>query len=159
MLWAPWPAPQLRTAKADRPKACTHQFTECSRSCRVQNLDIPRAGRVGAAHSWGAGRGGSGRRRVCSPRRQPTLMPSSVSTTSVLNASSEAQPSEILCKLMEEQIQRLTRGLLLGVRPLLIPCCGPVYRRRFVFVNPFHARRIPKYEPHVGGRHNQSPDR
>ena len=32
----------------------------CS-TCRIQNPDIPRAGRVGAAHGGGAGRGGRGR--------------------------------------------------------------------------------------------------
>ena len=54
-------------------------------TCRIQNPDIPRAERFGAAQSRAAGRGGTGRRRVGSPRTQPTLLPHRASKTIVLN--------------------------------------------------------------------------
>ena len=40
-------------------------------TCRIQNPDIERAGWVGAAHG-GAGPGRAGRRRIGSPKRQPS---------------------------------------------------------------------------------------
>ena len=43
--------------------------------CRIQNPDIPRAGRVGA-HGWAAGRGRAGReadRTVCSGNKRPLM--------------------------------------------------------------------------------------
>ena len=46
--------------------------------CRIQNPDIPRAGRVWAAHGGaegGSGPGRTGRRPVCSPTNQPPLSP------------------------------------------------------------------------------------
>ena len=73
------------------------------RICRVQNLDVPRAGRCtagrrtagrrGGAGRGGAGWGGSGRWRVCSPRKQPSLLPSK---TTVLYDSSDTRTNEFL---------------------------------------------------------------
>ena len=86
----------------------------CHVTCRLQNPDIPRAVRVGA-HGGVAGRGRAGVNanrtvRNCSPRRQASLAPSKASKTCRLNEPPEARTSEILCKPMEEQNPRLTRG-------------------------------------------------
>ena len=58
------------------------------------------SGRHTAGRRGGAGRGRSRRRRVCSPRRHRTFLPSRVSTTTVLDDFPEARTSEILCKPM-----------------------------------------------------------
>ena len=76
-------------------------------TCRVQNPDKPRAGRVGA-HGGVAGR--TGCQQNCSPRGQASPVPPKASETRRLNVSPEARTSEILCKPMEEQNPRLTRG-------------------------------------------------
>ena len=55
-------------------------------TCRVQNPDIPRAGRGGSGRG-GAWPGRKGRRRFGSPRKHLSL----VHTTTVLNDSSEAR--------------------------------------------------------------------
>ena len=68
-----------------------------------------RAGHGGAAERGEPGR--VGRRRVCSRRTQPSLVPSRASKTTVLNTSSEAQTGEILCKPLEDQNPRLTTDL------------------------------------------------
>ena len=116
----------------------------CKPTCRIQNPDTPRAGRVGR-RTAGRLRGGPGRirrRRVCSRRTQPSLVPSRASKTTVLNSPSEARTSEILCKPMEEQSPRLTRSLSPGREALFVPGCWPMYQRLFVFVNPCHARHV-----------------
>ena len=66
-----------------------------------------------AARRAGAAQGRMGRRRVGSPRKQPSLLPSlpsRASKTTVLNVSSEARIKEILHKSME-QSSRLTRSV------------------------------------------------
>ena len=113
--------------------------------CRIQDPNIPRAGRVGAAHG-GAGPGRTGRRRIGSSWKQPSLVLPRASSTYVLNASPGARTSEILCKPVEEPNPLLTSGL------------SAVYPRddgrssflaadqwtgaNCVFVNLFHARHV-----------------
>ena len=73
----------------------------------------PIGGSGRAAHGGEARRGGPGRmgrRRVCSRRTQPSLVPSRASKTTVLNNSSEARTKEILCKPWKEQNPCLTCG-------------------------------------------------
>ena len=50
-----WVPTELFAQETQDP--CTLQGVE---SCRTQNTDKPRAGRVGAAHGGAAGRGGAG---------------------------------------------------------------------------------------------------
>ena len=57
-----------------------------------------------------AGPGRTERRRVGSPRTQPSLLPPNASKAIVLNVSSEARPKEVPCKPMEEQSPRFIRG-------------------------------------------------
>ena len=68
------------------------------------------AGRRMAGRRGGAGRGRPGCRRVGSPRRRRTLLPSRASNTTVLDVSSEAPTYETLCIPMEGQNLRLARG-------------------------------------------------
>ena len=92
---------------------CMNMFSN-TLICRIQNPDIPRAERFGAAQSRAAGRGGTRQDRtprVGSPRTQPSLLPPKASKTIVLNVSSEARTKESLCKPKEEHNERLTRGL------------------------------------------------
>ena len=68
-------------------------------------------GRRTAGRRGGAGLGRVGRRWVSLPRRQPSLIPSRRSKKTLLGMSLEARTKETLCKPMEEQNVRLTRGL------------------------------------------------
>ena len=77
-------------------------------NCRVQNPDIPRAGRLGA-DGW-AGSGKTGCQQNCSPRGQETLVPSKAWKTRRLNVSPEARTSEILCNPNAGTKNRLTTG-------------------------------------------------
>ena len=82
-------------------------------TCRIQNPDMPQAGRVGV-HGGGGGAAPArtGRRQNISPRRRASLVPSKASKTQtrLLNVSPEARTSEILCKPMAEHNERLTTG-------------------------------------------------
>ena len=72
------------------------------------NLSNPKPGHTtGAARRGRAGRDADGSIR---PGEQPSLLPSGAFEDNVLNDLSEARTMEILCKPMEEQNQRLTRG-------------------------------------------------
>ena len=76
------------------------------RTCRVQNLDIQQAGRVGTAPGRATGRCGSGHvgmREFWSPRRHRTLMLAKDSTKNVVDDFLEARASQNLCKPMENQ--------------------------------------------------------
>ena len=80
-------------------------------TCRIQNTDIRRAGRFGAAQSGAAGRGGTRQDRTPTGRfAQDTTVP--LAPLSFENncpeRSSEARTKEILRKPMEEQNKRLT---------------------------------------------------
>ena len=104
-------------------------------------------GRVGSGLRTTGQRGGAepgrtGRRRIGSPRRQLTLAPPKASSTPVLNDSSEARTSEILCKPMEEQNPRLTSGSSAGREALLVPGCSLVDCRLFVSANPSHPKDV-----------------
>ena len=82
------------------------------------------SGRGGAARG-GAGRGmaGRGRRQVCSPRKQPTRLPS---RTIVLNASSEARITNFYVNRWDTKPavdMRFIRSLSAGRRPLFVPGC------------------------------------
>ena len=84
------------------------------------------SGRRTTRQRGGAEPGRTGRRRIGSPRRQLSLVLSKASSTPVLNDSSEARTSEILCKPMGEQNPRLTRGSSVGREALLVPGCSLV---------------------------------
>ena len=58
-----------------------------------------------------AGSGKIGCQQNFSPRKHKPTVPSKASKKRLFNVSPEARTSEILCKPMEEQNQRLTRGL------------------------------------------------
>ena len=106
-----------------------------------------------AAHGGTDGRGAPGwvgRRRVCSRRTQPSLVPSRASKTTVLNISSEARKREIFIKTVggtkPAVDNRLISGLSPGREALFVPGCWPMYRRLFVFVSPFYARHVREKE-------------
>ena len=69
-------------------------------------------GGSGRRARWGSGAesGRTGCQQNCSPRRQASLVPSKASQTRRLNDSTEVRTSETLCKPMEKQNPRLTRG-------------------------------------------------
>ena len=82
-------------------------------TCRIQNPDTLRAGRIGAAHGEAARWGGAGKDGTLSGRSgQKTTHPLALQRIedTVLDVSSEARTKEILCKPMEEQNPRLTTG-------------------------------------------------
>ena len=79
-------------------------FQFVKQTCRIQNPDIPWAGRGRRRTAGWAGRagpGGTGRRRVGAPRKQTTLLSLRASNNTVLNDYSEAQTSEFICKSTE----------------------------------------------------------
>ena len=86
-------------------------------------------GRRTAERRGGADPGRTARRRIGSPRRQPSLVLSKASNTSVLNDSSEARASEILCKSKEEQNPpwafdpHWTSGLSARRNAIFVPGC------------------------------------
>ena len=132
---------------------CLYFYTKyyISCICRIQNPDIPRAGRVGAAHGGAAGRGGAGQHGTPTDRfaQEITVLRTLQGTVCncserfFLNDSSEARTSEIPCKPIEEQKPRLTSGLYVVRQLVFVPGCRPLYRRpSFVRVNHFHARHI-----------------
>ena len=86
-------------------------FMQHAYTCRVQNPDIPRAGRVGA-HDGVAGRSRAGlfANRTVRLGNNPSPHPPKASKTRRLNVSPEAQTSESQCKPMGEQNPRLNRG-------------------------------------------------
>ena len=73
-------------------------FACMQKTCRVQNPEMPQAVRDGAgrggAGRGGAWRGGSRRRRVCSPRRQPSLLHPRESKTTVLDDLQKHEQTE-----------------------------------------------------------------
>ena len=81
--------------------------------CRVQNPDIPRAGRCEAASGGTAGQAGTGstgcRRRQYSPRRKQILLAPRRWKNVLLGVPLEARTREILCKPIEERNPRLNR--------------------------------------------------
>ena len=96
--------------------------TICKPTCRVQNPDIPRAGRVGAAQGGAAGRGWVGQDWTPTDRfamRQPSLLPPNASYTPVLNVCSRHEQAKY--KPMGEQKLRLKSGLSARRRPLFVP--------------------------------------
>ena len=126
-------------------KHCSHSNNALGNlTCRIQNPDIPLAGRVGAP--GGAGSGKIGCQQKYSPRKQKSTVLSKASRKHRFNVSPEARTTEILCKPTEEQNDRLTRGLSAGREALFDPGCRPVERRLFVSVNPFHARHVREFD-------------
>ena len=109
----------------------------------------------GARRGGGAGLGRTGRRQNSSPRRQASLVPSKASKTRLLNVSSEARTSEILCKPMEEQSPRLTTGsqpvhprFITGTRSALrswMPTSRPM---PFCLCKPFSSQGCPGNPSH-----------
>ena len=114
-------------------------------TCRVQNPDIPRTGRVGAAHGRAAGRGGAGQDGTPTDRSAqvttPTFVPSKASHTILLNDFSEARTSKTLCTPMGEQKPRLTSGLSAGrnVSSFLV---ADQWTGAILSLNPFHTKHV-----------------
>ena len=118
-------------------------------TCRIQNPDIPWAGRVGAAHGGAAGRGRAGQDGTPTDRfAQETTVPRTpkASNTPVLNVSSEARTKEILCKSMGEQKphsdQRFIHGTKHALRSWLLTS-GPA---PFCFCKLFSCKACPGIE-------------
>ena len=91
-------------------------------TCRIQNPDTLRAGRVGAAHGGaarGAGLGRTGRRWVDPARRQPSFLPCSESKTLSWTTLRKHEQTKSYVNRMREQNHRLTTGLS-AVDPRLI---------------------------------------
>ena len=109
----------------------------------------------GARRGGGAGPGRAGRRQNSTPRRQASLVPPKASKKRCLNFSPEARTSETPCKpnagTKSAVDDRFIRGLSPGREALFVPGCRPVYRRLFVFVNPFHARHVREKPGHTTG--------
>ena len=88
-------------------KSCTTEHI-CYSTCRIQNPDISRAGRVGApggaARRGGARLGANGTIRI----RNKSLPYAKKTKKYRLNVSQEARTSEILCLPTEAQNHRLT---------------------------------------------------
>ena len=83
-------------------------------NCRVQNPDIPRAGKDGAAHGGTAGQGGDGQDGTSTGRSAQEITAPLIFQTiekTALGVSLVARTKETLCKPMEEQNPRLPSGL------------------------------------------------
>ena len=116
--------------------------TLISQICRVQNPDIQRAVRGGAAHggaAGGAGQAGSGRRRVGLPRRHPSRLPPRALKQTVLDVSSEGRTNKYPCKAIAEQSERLIRGTAAALRSWLLTS-GPT---PFCSCEPFSRKACP----------------
>lgn len=104
--------------------------------CRIQNPDIPRTGRVGAAYG-GPGQEGvpgrTGREQIGSPRRRPSLAASRALKSSVLNVSQKNEQA----KSYVNRWRNKTFDLFSGSRVLFVSGCWPVNRRLIIFANPF----------------------
>ena len=131
-------------------------------TCRIQNPDIPRAGRVGApGGAAGRGRAGQGgRRQNNSPRRQASLVTPKASKTRLLNDPPEARTSKILCKpnagTKSAIDKRFASGLSPGREARFLFGCRPVDRCLFVSVNLCHARHVRESCRACPGNKNQS---
>ena len=83
-------------------------------TCRIQNPDIPRAGRYGAAHGGTAGPGGDGQHRTPTTGLFAKEKTNSLTLrrwkNDLLGVPLEEGTREILCKPTEEQNPRLNRG-------------------------------------------------
>ena len=90
--------------------------TRASKETFETNLSNPKPGHTTGGSGRGArrnGRAGSGRiacQQNSSPRKHKSRVPSKESQKRRLSVSPEARTGEILCKPMEEQNPRLTRG-------------------------------------------------
>ena len=82
-----------------------------SLTCRIQNPDIARAGRYGAAHGGTAGPGGDGQHNTPGPRRKQPLLPARRWRNDFLGVSLEERTKETLCKPTGGQNPRLMTGL------------------------------------------------
>ena len=78
--------------------------------------------------TYGERRGGAGTGKDGTPtclvakKITVSLLPRSIETT-ILNVSSKARTTEFICKPMEDQNVRLTRGLSAGPRRLFVSGC------------------------------------
>ena len=130
------------------------------RTCRIQNPDIFRAGRYGAAHGGTAGPGGDGQHRTPTglfAQEKTALLIFLTTEDNLLGVSLEARTKETLCKPMEEQSPRLTTVL----SAVYVRICGTTSALRswlltkvptpIVFVNPFLARHVREFpfEPNL----------
>ena len=75
-------------------------------TCRIQNQDIPWAGRVEEPGEAASGVGQDWMPTELSPEKPRSIVLSKASKTRRFNVSREARTSEILCKPTEEQNER-----------------------------------------------------
>ena len=124
-------------------------YKACPGTCRVQNPDIPRAGRYGAAHGGTARPGGDGQHRtpttgLFAQEITNTLIPRRGKNDflGVFWKNEQWKPYVNRWRKKTAVDPRLITGLTAGRKALFLPGCQPVERRLFVFVNPYHARNV-----------------
>ena len=144
----------MQRANAKCSKVCSEIQISCSLSeytCRIQHPDTLRASRVGAAHGSGGGSGldRTAHRWVDPARRRPFLLLSSASRNLSWTSLRKQEQMKTYLNRWKNEINswpavdaRLIRGRWAGPRAFFGPVCWPVYRRLFVFANPFHARHV-----------------
>ena len=110
--------------------------------CRIQNPDIPRAGRGG--RKWWAvpGRAGRGRGGAVRPEDELKLSTPRAPSTTLLDDPSSMNKNEILCKHKPNQgTQRaVDERFISGIVALFVPGCWALGRRLLIVVNPRHVR-------------------
>ena len=115
-------------------------------TCRIQNPDIPWAGRVGEP----GGAAGQGRARL---RANGTIWPGtkvhrifqSIEDTSLQRFSRNTNKRNSMYtdgKTKPTVDHRFISGLSAGPEAFFVPCCRTVEHHLFVFGNPFHAGHV-----------------
>ena len=146
----------LRTSVSPT-KAKTLEFLFASMSnrihmktCRIQNPDIPQAGRVGAP-GGAAGRALArlSSNKIIRPRNKKFTVPSKASKKCRLASLQKHEQAKSYVNRQRNKISgrpavyhRCITGLSAGREARFVPGCRPVERRLFVFVNLFHARHV-----------------
>ena len=116
------------------PERLHRSTNKRNRTGRIQNPNIPREGRYGAAHGGTKGPGGNGQHKTPTgqfAQEKQLLLLSRRWENDLLSVSLEAQTKETLCKPMEEQNPPLTRGRS-AVDPQFIRGLSPGPRALFV---------------------------
>ena len=144
---------ELRDAECqadNRNQVCLLKTNNTNLSNPKPRHTTGRSGRS-ARRSSRAGSGKIGCQQNFSPRKHKPTVPSKASKKRRFNVSPEARTSEILCKPMEEQNQRLTRGLspvyhgfISGTRSALcswLPTSGPT---PLCLCKPFSCKACPE---------------
>ena len=122
-----------------------------SKACRIQNPDIPRAGRVGAAHGGAAGRGGAGQDRTPTDRfDQKTSVPRTFQVQHRRQLSWTSFQKHKQAKYFLNQWRNKVSIWPAERNPLFVPGFWPMGRRLFVLVNPRYARQVRDFDEKIG---------